>query len=408
MIKQEDNAFADLLTNTAEIPKWNFSKSLAHAIPNQKKPNIIILVMESVRSDAITQENMPFIAAMTQRSDQFLQAYTTKDHTSKALIGIFCGMYSKDDLAVSEDSNNNPLNCLPKYLGSNNYRVGYFQSADEKFEDRPRLLKLMGFSDWKALKDLDNSRFKYLGYFGIDDHAMLNPIQKWISQNPAGQPFFLGVLNVGTHHPYDLPGKKNPYPDDAQRSKEAYLETLRLYDDFVAKLVFWLEKKGILGNTMLVLTGDHGEAFQEHGLSTHGHVPYQEVARIPLIVHRPGQTIGRIDNQLRQHIDILPTVLSEAGYTPPAKVPGKVLYGPGHDQLYFSCWTRSDCIALIEPNRKYIYHFGKTSFEVFNSGMDPLEQNNIAEKIDNKTKKKALSTMLTYRRAISNFYSKEN
>src|SRR5690606_2322272 len=87
-----------------------------------------------------------------------------------------------------------------------------------------------------------------------------------------------------------------------------YLNTIRYTDRFVGKLLAELKAEGALDNTVLVIVGDHGEGFGEHGRYSHNTVIYDEGIHVPLIIRAPGLAPGRLAAPVN-HLDIMPTVV---------------------------------------------------------------------------------------------------
>ena len=111
----------------------------------------------------------------------------------------------------------------------------------------------------------------------------------------------------------------------------------RFYDEFIlycdrefARLYDFLEKSGMLDNTWLVLTSDHGELF-ERGINGHStDVLYQPVVRVPLMIFEPGRNTGMDVYDYTSAIDVLPTLTHVAGQKPPDWTEGVILppYAP--------------------------------------------------------------------------------
>jgi arylsulfatase A-like enzyme len=77
-----------------------------------------------------------------------------------------------------------------------------------------------------------------------------------------------------------------------------------------------------LEDTIVVVTSDHGEEFEDHAGRGHGETLYEELIRIPLIVHLPGQTKRRDVDRVVSLIDVAPTLLELAGIPPPRTFEG--------------------------------------------------------------------------------------
>jgi len=84
-----------------------------------------------------------------------------------------------------------------------------------------------------------------------------------------------------------------------------------------------MRTRGLLDNTYFFLLSDHGEQFQEHGMTGHGTPPFEEVVRVPLIVTGPGVPRGRRNSSPLGHLDLLPTMLDLAGVPLPSQARGR-------------------------------------------------------------------------------------
>jgi arylsulfatase A-like enzyme len=147
---------------------------------------------------------------------------------------------------------------------------------------------------------------------------------------------FILAWSVDTHGPYfqrdkDLarfsaPRDKPLGGEDFRVVKgEAELEVFRnVYEDMIyyndhhfGSLIDVLKDLGLYDDSLIVVTGDHGEAFGEHGFNGHAGVPFDEQIRVPLIMKFPkAQHGGTVIDALVQHIDIGPTILEYIGKKP--------------------------------------------------------------------------------------------
>lgn len=132
-------------------------------------------------------------------------------------------------------------------------------------------------------------------------------------------PFFLFLHYFDPHTPYDPPP---PYsmvdPSLVEGSDEIfnarYDKEIAYTDEQVGRLLKGLEKRGLMENTLVVLTSDHGEALGEHGELSHGYYVYEETMHIPMIFSFPGKIPEGVRHSgLSRHIDIVPTILEILG-----------------------------------------------------------------------------------------------
>jgi arylsulfatase A-like enzyme len=153
---------------------------------------------------------------------------------------------------------------------------------------------------------------------------------------PAGK-FLRLFRNDGFTIPHKtvVPQFASLYPESDEallRKRTAYDRQIAQVDAEFGKLVNRLDASGVLENTYLIATSDHGEMF-ERGFSGHGgRLMYEPVLQIPLLIHAPKQTARKDVNIPTSNVDVLPTLLSVAGKETPEALEGQVLAGFGGDK----------------------------------------------------------------------------
>jgi arylsulfatase A-like enzyme len=120
----------------------------------------------------------------------------------------------------------------------------------------------------------------------------------------ADKPFFMWVHYIDPHSEYA------PHEgfDFGSGSRDRYDGEVAFVDHHVGRVLNALEQSGQVDKTAVILTSDHGEAFGEHGMIRHGFELWEELVRVPLIVHVPGASPKRIGVR-RGIIDVAPTIL---------------------------------------------------------------------------------------------------
>ena len=192
------------------------------------------------------------------------------------------------------------------------------------------------------------------------------------------QPYFAYFHLFSPHSPYKpggkysrlfqndgfkLPSKKvvpqfaalYPESDEALlRKRTAYDRQIAQVDAEFGKLVDQLDQSGVLEETYLIVTSDHGDMF-ERGFSGHGgRLMYEPVLRIPLLIHAPAQTARKDVDISTSNVDVLPTILSIAGKEIPAALEGQVLAGFGGDEdqeraiFSMAAWQNSAFLPLTK------------------------------------------------------------
>lgn len=193
-------------------------------------------------------------------------------------------------------------------------------------------------------------------------------------ENGTDQPFYLNVSFPDPHHPFTPPGKywdmydpeqvrlpasiaggEQPLPPSlrAVRSAERYRDEIQPYgylvnasekeareaialtygqismiDDAIGKILNILKNNGLLDETIVVFTSDHGDFMGDHGMILKGPLHYQGLVKVPFIWCDPeGQEKGRRVSSLATTIDIAPTILERVGLEPYNGIQGKSLIG---------------------------------------------------------------------------------
>ncbi|MCO4763946.1 MAG: sulfatase [Myxococcales bacterium] len=354
--------------------------------------NVVLITLESVRAQSLTPYNAklkttPNLAKLAMRGAVFESAYTLVPHTTKSLIPLHCGIPPKLTHYFEEATSGGlPTDCLAKVLTRHGWATHYFQTPESLFERRRDLVTAFGFSDLTADETLPKAGFEHAGYFGFEDDVLLGPTLAWVDKHKAAhpkQPFFLGMLNVTTHHPYTVPSSFNSqdWGLSGKNSKHLskYYDTLHYVDRFLGKLFAGFDERGLGDNTIFVIVGDHGEAFGEHGLFQHGHTMHEEGLRVPLLVIGPGVKPGTRHGGLRQHVDVMPTLLELLGLRVAAgALPGRsLLRTDGHERLFYACWRKDTCRAMRTKNRKIIHHMGRRDDEAYDLANDPGERHDL-------------------------------
>jgi choline-sulfatase len=195
------------------------------------------------------------------------------------------------------------------------------------------------------------------------------------------EPFFAWVHFFDPHLPY-----RPPAPYDREFADNPYDGEVAFMDEAIGTVVGKLREKNLLERTLVVLAGDHGEAFGEKVETGHGVFLYDGTLKVPLIMFAPGHLAGgRVVPSRVRLTDIVPTVLDMVGLPIPAQVEGESLVplaagkkGRDRETYIESFYPRenygwSELVGLVSGDWKYIR---APKPELYNLRTDPAENRN--------------------------------
>ena len=254
-------------------------------------------------------------------------------------------------------------------------------------------------------RDEDKPFFVYLSHKAV--HANFSPAERHKAQysnakiavpesqadteeNYKGKPMWVKNQRNSWH------GVNFPYHSelDVQEYKRQYHRALSAVDDSLGRINEWLKANNLDQNTAVILMGDNGFLFGEHGLIDKRNA-YEESMRVPLIASIPGAKKGLVVEEMAANIDIAPTILDIAGIKemPPqfagdSLLPlaeGKKLTDWRDTLLYEYYWEFNfpqtpTTFAVRSDNYKLIqYHGIWDTDELYDIKNDPQEMNNLID-----------------------------
>ncbi|MCP4504307.1 MAG: sulfatase [Deltaproteobacteria bacterium] len=412
-----DNVFIGLAKDALGTDAWQVSpskttgrtlregpKKLKNRGEEQAK-NVIVIVLESTAASQTSlynseRSNTPFLKSLGRQGAVVTHGYTSVPHTTKALVSVHCGIYPWLTPSTEEAKFGAiPTACMAKLLKEQGFATAYFQSAEENYERRADLVREFGFETFIGKEsipayDKDGSPFDEASYFGWEDDAMVPPVLDFIDAH-RNERFFISLLTLTAHHPYSIPARHRKKKLAPGRAFNDYLNSIAYVDGTMEKLFKGLEERGVLKDTAVIILGDHGEGFGEHGRSQHDATIFEEGIHIPFVLVGAGVEPGQEISGLRQNIDVLPTAVELLGLAPfGGQFEGKSLLStPGHDAITVWCHYRNYCSARLENRKepdgkdsilKTIYHYKKRNPQVFYITDDPLEKRDLIGKTESE------------------------
>jgi lipoteichoic acid synthase len=271
---------------------------------------------------------------------------------------------------------------LSSELKSKDYRTSFFNSGDNHYQKAGEFLSYRGFDRISDSNDsiCTNGKFKVNGndweYMdGRDDACTASQLLQWIDTDTT-KPFFAMMWTYQTHYPYFFRGteKKYNYKD---LFFNRYLNALHYTDSVVGKIKDHLEKTGRMGSTLLVLVGDHGEAFGRHQQVSHGRKVYEENLHVPCLFFNPAFS-GTQAAYPGGMVDIAPTIMNFLNYKSPEDWEGESLLSKNENsRVYFFAPWSDYLFGYRHGDRKFIYNATTNQAELYDLATDPFESKNI-------------------------------
>ncbi len=151
--------------------------------------------------------------------------------------------------------------------------------------------------------------------------AVVQLARTWVAAQ-RDRRWFAWVHLFDPHAPY-----RPPPPFDRQYADRPYFGEVASTDAALAPLL--ADVRGSGRPTLVIVTGDHGEALGDHGEETHGLFAYESTLRVPLILAEEGaraaRPAGEVSDVPARHVDLLPTIMDAVGQASPAGLPGRTL-----------------------------------------------------------------------------------
>ena len=176
--------------------------------------------------------------------------------------------------------------------------------------------------------------------------------------------------------------------DFIRRSIAGYCGLISHVDEQIGQVLDEADSLGILEDTRVIYTSDHGEAVGNHGILGKGN-QYEHAIGVPLLMAGPEIPRGRVVDQCVSHVDLFPTVLEAAGAglePEDSDLPGRSLWPALTEKLeskpvfaeFHAMGSRNSSFMLRKDNFKFIYHVDMPK-QLFDLAADPREENDLLE-----------------------------
>jgi len=324
-----------------ELPPPDPARQLRIApyAPNEpyERWDVVLVMLESVpwaRSlgEAARPESTPRLRELAGQSIVFERAYAASVHSDYAqtaiLASLYPAKYEHHDFFVDLDY----PRLLPwDLLVPLGWRSGVFSTQNERWGNMRAFLRTPALETFRHAPDFAGAaRRGGSAETKAFEESVVPTFLDWASAAPA-RPYVAYLNFQATHFPYVWPASFAPpfgdaplpdgatfvgYPREAVPAMLDRFHNALAYQDFwLGRLIDGLRAQGRWESTAFVVVGDHGEAFHEHGLVTHGTALHEEQVRVPLLLRLPGIAPRAIAAPVSV-LDALPTVARAMGLPP--------------------------------------------------------------------------------------------
>ncbi len=355
----------------------------------RRPPNVVLIVLESVAARWTSLHNplyatTPTLQAESARSAVADNFYAHIGRSSNSMVAMLLSAYPKLDFReLTVQYPDFPGTSLATMFRSRGYRTTFVTPSDMDWAGWRGFLEGHDFEDVLDYRDLACPAM--LSSWGVEDRCMVDKIVDLIA-GAGTQPFFVTGWTTQTHHPYEpSPGVlplnllREPTPDEWDLGR--YLNVLHETDRQLARLFEAVRRAGLEQDTLIVVTGDHGQGFgYPHEGYGQGRTVYEEDVHVPLMVWYPRmyKATARVP-VVGSHVDLAPTIAELIGLPAAPDWQGRSLFDESHPRrAYFYVAQDHFRLAVREANWKYIYSVRDGREELYDLQADPLEQRNVA------------------------------
>lgn len=310
------------------------------SILNKKRPNIVVLLLDTLRADHLSiyghsRNTTPNLDKFGRENAVYLNVMSAAPWTPPSVASIFTGLYPASHRMMPPASRKKAVK-TSRGLSSHVHTMaeifkaaGYYTaSVSSNPWIGPEFGYQQGFDSFVHIsrakaEEVNNEAFKTLD-----------------ARKDKSDPFLLYLHYLDPHDPYKPPPEFKALYENAEPLKygddqiyaDEMQELLKLYDGEISYLDHHLEmlfqrlkSDGLYDDAVIVIVGDHGEQFMEHGRQGHGYYLYNDELHVPLLVKAPDKR-SVVNSDTVSTVDIFPTLLELSGLKIPNHLPGVSLF----------------------------------------------------------------------------------
>jgi choline-sulfatase len=336
--------------------------------------NVVLIVVDTLRADRLGvygygRPTSPRLDEWAARSTVFTRAYSHAPWTGPSIASFFTSLEPKDHGIASWKQPLDPAHLtLAEHLKASGYRTSAVVSHGIL---APHYQFNQGFDTY------DTSLTA--GRLPREATTAREVTDLGLAATGGSQPFFLWLHYFDPHDAY-LAHEGHAFGD---RDSDRYDSEIAFTDAQIGRFLDGLRERGLAERTVVALVADHGEEFGDHGGFRHSKTLYDELLRIPFLLHVPGLPAGRVERVVRG-IDVAPTLLEVVGVPVPAAFAGRAVpwtaagFALEADRVHVAeTQNLGDQRAILTWPWKLIEVRNEDRVRLFDLAADPGEQRNL-------------------------------
>jgi len=307
----------------------------ARLAPEDPQPwNVLVVMLESVSWKRLLgpdarPASTPNLLALARESIDFQRAYATSTHSDYAQTSILGSHYPRTTQRHDYFTHLDYPRALPwDVLGVRGWRSAVISTQNEGWGNMIAFLRTPHLELLRHAPDYPEAPHRGEGrQTKLFEQTVVEELLDWVAGAPE-RPFVAYVNFQATHYPYVWPeGFEPPFgpspidfpatfleypPEKTPVMLDRFHNALAYIDLWTGRLVEGLQRTGVWDRTVVLVVADHGEAFHEHGLVTHGTTLLDEQLRVPMWIRVPGLP-ARVVEEPVSTLDALPTIYRAMG-----------------------------------------------------------------------------------------------
>ena len=349
--------------------------------------NILVVSIDSLRADHVgawgyRRATTPAIDRLAARGTRFAWAFTSSPTTRPAITSLLTGRHPSTLPWVRRVKliwNEAGAVGMPEVLRRAGYDTAAIACCD-RFETAEH--------EYAGFKFIDRTPvpFRKIRRGQLNGDLVADRAIAWLEKRAGrSQPFFLWMHFIDPHSPYVVPDGGTSFGAEAI---DRYDAELAFVDKQLGRLLAAIDQLGLGSSTIVVVTADHGEEFEEHGIKFHSLSLFNQVARIPVVVAYPGAA-PRVVSTPVSIVDIMPTLLDLVGVDGPGGMNGRslagaVLEGKLADQpVLLEVFPQKniprDLLGVVHQGWKLVWDREANTWSLFSLADDPDDRTDLAE-----------------------------